>query len=238
MNAQRAGAILSGALACVRTLAGDSLSGFGKVVLAALTAGVGAFVASLQGAWRAATGQDVVQFRIGAERRQGSSSLPDRPPLVLSYGGSFADLNLFAGENQAMTFLTQRLGPPDNVVDGLCEATTEGGRRATWDELTVIFADEVPDFPFLDGYVGPVIVGWEYWKIKTGGDGLGLKTREGLGLGSAIGDVMRVHPDAESSDFLGTTYLNVFYGDASNMGFAFDEAGFAIAIDSGQGCGE
>jgi hypothetical protein len=68
LSAAAAGAILSATFDCATTVAGDSISRFGRVVLAALSAGVGAFVASVQGAWRSATGNEVVQFRIGQER--------------------------------------------------------------------------------------------------------------------------------------------------------------------------
>lgn len=63
-GAALAGEILGGALGCVSTFAGSSLSGFGSVVLASLTAGVGALIGAVQGVWREVTGTAQVELTL------------------------------------------------------------------------------------------------------------------------------------------------------------------------------
>jgi pimeloyl-ACP methyl ester carboxylesterase len=169
---------------------------------------------------------------------------PERPTgaVTLGLGGTFDGTGLFAPEAEVMSFLIGRLGEPDDVADGgMCEAGGPAGRRVTWEDLTVLFVDDGAAYlsgsqPALD-VQGPIAVGWEYWRIKTGADRLQLRTEEGLGLGAPLSDVRAAYPDAEVGEDYAGVYARVFRGDFSGMTFTFaDDA--LVAISSGGGCGE
>ncbi|MCA0146111.1 hypothetical protein [Blastococcus sp. LR1] len=164
---------------------------------------------------------------------------PRRQPVTLDYGGGIVGLEPPAPEDDAVRFLTDRLGPPDDVAtDAMCEMGAPAGKRYTWGNLTVLVLDDMTGYP---AYAEePSVVGWEYWEIKTGADRQGLRTTDGLGLGSSLDDVMAAVPDGELGEDYGGTYYRYSSGDLWNMTFTFDmETGSeVVAISSGAGCGE
>ncbi|UOY01846.1 hypothetical protein [Blastococcus sp. PRF04-17] len=168
--------------------------------------------------------------------------VPASGSVTLSLGGTFEGTDLFAPEDDVMAFLTERLGPPDDVFDrAMCEMGAPPGRRVTWGNLTVLFVDDgnaylAGSLPPLDR-PGPIAVGWEYWRIKTGGDAQGLRTDEGIGLGASLDDVTAAYPDAQVGEDFAGTYAQVFRGDFSGVTFSFAD-GEVVAISSGGGCGE
>lgn len=173
------------------------------------------------------------------------ASVPRRPAagvVTLGLGGAFDGTAVFAPESEVMSLLTRRLGAPDDVErGGMCETGGPAGRRVTWENLTVLFVDDGAAYlsgsqPALD-VRGPIAVGWEYWRIKTGADRLRLRTDKGLGLGASLSDVRTAYPDAEVGEDFAGVYARVFRGDFSNITFTFADD-VVVAVSSGGGCGE
>lgn len=164
---------------------------------------------------------------------------PRPQPVTLDYAGGIVGLEPPAPEDDAVRFLTERLGPPDDVhSEAMCEMGAPAGKRYTWGNLTVLVLDDMAGYP---AYAEePSVVGWEYWEIKTGGDRQGLRTTDGLGLGSSLDEVLAAVPDGELGEDFGGTYYRYSSGDLWNMTFTLDmETGSeVVAISSGLGCGE
>jgi hypothetical protein len=138
--------------------------------------------------------------------------------VQLGLGGTFEGTNLFASEDLVMSFLTQRLGPPDDIFDrGMCEGGGAADRRVTWGNLTVLFVDDGAAYLEAqhprDERRRTDFGLWEYWLIKTGTDVQGMQTTEGVGLVPRWMTSPRPTPTLRSARTTGAPMRSCFRSD-------------------------
>lgn len=179
--------------------------------------------------------------------RQGACDLtdgerpPTLPPLTLGLGGSLGDLPLLAPEDEAVAYVRAWLGAPTHENPN---STCDGGvglpgRTVIWGPLRLMIRDDLSDYDEVLGLgqvQGPALVGWEYHTVNSP-DSLGLRTEEGVGLGSSSAQVRTAYPDGAPFEDLGFQTWEVFRGDLSNLVFVLRDD-VVVAMWSGAPCPE
>lgn len=182
-----------------------------------------------------ATGGDA--YTITARRAKAASE----PPLALGLGGAIGDLGLFAPSDEAVGYLTERLGAPsDHSATVMCETSGEPGERLRWGDLSILISDAPSDTEL--GVLPPNSVrGWyltdDPGAASTDAYVVNPLTGATLRLGDAVENLISIFPDATPVNLSTGPGYEVFYGDYSNLVVATDGE-VVSGISSGSTCGE